>query len=242
MTRTGSARDNSLTDKGFQRLLDACERSTRPLLDKFLVLVMGILGLRKGEVAHMKEGWVDFDKGVIQIPGHEPCNCSRCKNQAKQMTNHRDISFKEALKKYWRPKTEAAKRGIYFKNRHEVKEVIEKVMSKHGECPIGMNGINRRISKLAEMADLEDVYPHALRATAAMKYAYDRFNVFQLMAIMGWADMKAALKYIRASGAGAKKAMKETYPDNPEPAGLDGSPRVFGPTEFVRKLHEKALI
>lgn len=242
MTRTGSSKDDALSEEEFQKLLNACEQSTRSVLDKFLVLVMGVLGLRNGETAHMKADWVDFEKGVIQIPAHEPCNCSRCKGQAKQMTNHRDISFKEALAKYWRPKSDAGKRGVYFKNRPEVAEVIKKIMSKHGECPIGTSMINRRISKLAETADLEDVYPHALRATAAMRYAYDGLNIFQLMTIMGWADMQVALKYIRASGAGARKALEETYGDGSVRSDLKGFSRFFGLTKLARTLQVRGLI
>lgn len=43
---------------------------------------MGRLGLRIAELQHLREEWIDWDRGVLQIPERDPCACGRCWLQA----------------------------------------------------------------------------------------------------------------------------------------------------------------
>ena len=92
------SKENALERDEFEELVKACDKSLFPQQNRFLVLVMGRLGLRAAEVAHMKESWLVKPKKMIRIPEHEPCDCSSCKAQAKQRAEvNDDISFKEAM-------------------------------------------------------------------------------------------------------------------------------------------------
>jgi len=46
--------------KDFRLLMNACKQSDEMIVNKFLILMMGMLGLRIGEIIHMKRTWVDF--------------------------------------------------------------------------------------------------------------------------------------------------------------------------------------
>ena len=99
------SKEDSLEEDEFEKLVEACDKSLFPKQNRFLVLVMGRLGLRAAEVAHMKESWLVKPRKMIRIPEHEPCDCSSCRAQAKQRAEvNDDISFKEAMKMQWRVK------------------------------------------------------------------------------------------------------------------------------------------
>ena len=52
------SKENALERDEFEELVEACDKSLFPRQNRFLVLVMGRLGLRAAEVAHMKSlGW-----------------------------------------------------------------------------------------------------------------------------------------------------------------------------------------
>lgn len=190
---TRSSKDNALNEKNFQKLLEACKRTEHTTQNKFIVLAAGRLGLRKAEIGHMKKEWVDFEKEMIRIPSHEPCHCGYCKEQAKQMVqNNDDLSFEGALEKYWRPKTEAAARTVPYHFDRETAGVIEKTMNEHGGLPLKTKSLSGRLNKITDIAGIEDLYLHALRATAAKKFAYEGLNAPSLMTIMGWRAKRTA--------------------------------------------------
>ncbi|KXB07950.1 hypothetical protein AKJ58_01410, partial [candidate division MSBL1 archaeon SCGC-AAA385D11] len=82
---TRSARDDAPTDDEFGRMLEACKRTDHPLESRFLLQTLGPPGgMRVAEVLHMKEGWIDWNEGIIKIPGHEPCDCSYCQERARK--------------------------------------------------------------------------------------------------------------------------------------------------------------
>lgn len=211
---TRSAKDDALNEEEFQKLLDACDRIEHTTQNKFIVLVAGRLGLRKAEIGHMTKEWVDFEEEMIHIPNSEPCDCGYCREQAKQMMQYNDLSFEKALNRFWSPKTEAASRNVPFHFNRETAEIIKKTMTEYGGSPLKTNSINGRLNKIADTAGLEGVYPHALRATAAMRFAYDGLDAFSLMTIMGWKDIETAQKYIRASGSRAKASLSRIYDDD----------------------------
>ena len=57
---------------GWKRSLIACS----------VVLILGRLGLRVAELQHLREGWIDWERGEIRIPELDPCACRRCWIQA----------------------------------------------------------------------------------------------------------------------------------------------------------------
>jgi len=206
------SKEDALERDEFEELVEACDKSLFPKQNRFLVLVMGRLGLRAAEVAHMKESWLVKPKKMIRIPKHEPCDCSSCRAQAKQRAEvNDDISFKEAMEMQWRVKTENSARSVPYDLEDRIEEIVLDTMDEYGECPVGRYRINKRIDKLSKIAfgDKSRVYPHALRATAAFNYCFQEVTAFQLMTLMGWNQLQTANDYLMASGVTARKAVDE---------------------------------
>ena len=64
MKRNRKTRAESLGRKDFRLLIKTCEHSDNPVVNKFLILMPRVYGLRIGEMAHMKKTWVDFESMV----------------------------------------------------------------------------------------------------------------------------------------------------------------------------------
>ena len=92
------SRERALSDREFERLLQGIERidcDWYRLQTRFVVLVAGRLGMRAGEIAHMREDWVDFRSGMIRIPEQDHCDkgedggpCGYCRSLAKSVVSH----------------------------------------------------------------------------------------------------------------------------------------------------------
>lgn len=101
----------------FERLLEACPELPAPrgFEARFICLLGGRLGLRGGEIAHFQSTWSDWNRKLIQIPKHEPCDCGYCQRQARQKAAHTDdLTPNAALHSRWHPKPVASARSIPF--------------------------------------------------------------------------------------------------------------------------------
>jgi hypothetical protein len=88
-----NAKDDAISDREFELLLE-----TTYGMDEYygrqcrlILWLAGRLGMRRGELGHMTRDWVDFDRGVIEIPSHYPCDkgrdggiCGDCRGNAEQ--------------------------------------------------------------------------------------------------------------------------------------------------------------
>lgn len=246
--KRGSARDHMPSKEEFEKLLKACELTDHPLLYRFIVLMTGIIGMRIGEVGHIKETWVDFVREIINIPSHEPCNCDYCRNILKKTRKKRTgkkkkntKTFEEELKEYWKPKTPAGVRSIPFGFNREVKEVLQEVMTKYEECPWSPKQIERRFRYLRDLAGMPHIHAHALRAYAATNFAYAGINAATLQTIMGWDDIETAVKYIRRSGALAEKEFERVFGKKKDSLSKFASKRIFYLTDLGKKLMNRKI-
>ncbi len=110
---TRHTREDALTEREFELLLEGATQCKQSLKARFVVLVGGRLGLRAGEIAHMKDDWVDWRQHMVSIPRHESCDkgrfegevCGYCRQQAEQMLEHHDdMTLEEAEAEMWSPK------------------------------------------------------------------------------------------------------------------------------------------
>lgn len=222
--KTHHSKDDALDDVEYEKLLEGAA-SMRELYGnqgKFLILVAGRLGLRRGEIAHMSEEWIDWRRQMICIPRHEPCTdardedgpCGYCRQLAEQKVEidpERDL--RQMLEECWTPKTEAASREIYFGHEPRVAMYIERFFDEHDRWRWSSQAINRRIKRAAELApdlDPADVRPHSLRATAATKMAAQGLEMHSLMQIMGWAKPQTAEVYIARNGENTARQLDAT--------------------------------
>lgn len=213
------SREDALTDREFESLVDAAHDLDEPFESEatFILFAGGRLGLRATEITHIREPWINWQRSMIEIPQHDPCDCGYCYKQARQSVDYRpdETTFEEQFDGRWRPKTSKGARSIPFDFDDRVQAVVEAFFDDREEYPKSRVSINRRVTQLAESAgmDPDDVYPHALRATAATFHAYRGVTAAPLQALMGWAKLATAEKYIRLSGGATADALKDAHSD-----------------------------
>ena len=123
---TRHSHEDALSESEFKRLLGGAKLLKPPwnLEAMFIVFAGGRLGLRVGEIAHLRREWVSFETGLIQIPSHEPCRkgrdggiCGYCRRQARRVVANDDgddRDLDDVLDSYWNPKTPASERAVPF--------------------------------------------------------------------------------------------------------------------------------
>lgn len=115
--RTRHTHEDALTERAYEQLLEGCAELPRPrrFEARFVCLMAGRLGLRAGEITHLKKDWIDWDRKLIRIPQHEPCDCGYCRRQARHEAERSTTrSFSETLADRWHPKTINSARVIPF--------------------------------------------------------------------------------------------------------------------------------
>lgn len=210
---TRHSHEDVLNDREFERLLEACRDLPAPrgFEAPFICLLGGQLGLRAGGIAHFRTAWVDWNRKLIRIPKHEPCDCGYCQRQARQEAAHTDnLTVEAALRSRWHPKTIASARSIPFDLSLRIELCVERFARQYEGFPRSRSTVNRRVQGAAEQAQLTGrVYPHCLRATAASHHAYKGVAPVPLQALMGWSDLATAQKYIRISGTATADALRQ---------------------------------
>lgn len=212
-----SSKQDALSDDEFSELLMATDDLRDPF-DKeamFILVTGGRLGMRAGEICHFKSSWVNHNRGLIEVPGHEPCDCGYCRSCAHQSMKKSGVDEDKDFAERWKPKTDAAARSIPFDFSDRVAAVIELFFEEFDEYPHSRVSINRRVDRVAEAAGMDpgDCYPHALRATAAMYHSYRGLPPVALQSMMGWSQLSVARHYIRASGGATRDALMDVHSD-----------------------------
>lgn len=223
---TEHSSEAALTDAKFNTLVDAALELDEPFQTEvtFVLFAAGRLGMRAGEIAHIDESWVNWERSIIEIPSHDPCQegehggvCGYCKKAAEQACKYDDdLTMTEALNERWNPKTPNSARAIPFDFDKRVEAVVEAFFETFDGYQHSRASINRRVDRALGAAGLprDECWPHALRATAATHHAYRGVDVVPLQALFGWADLATARKYIRLSGGATQRALRETHADD----------------------------
>lgn len=89
---TRHSHEDVLNDREFELLLEAFGDLPAPrgFEARFICLLGGRLGLRAGETAHSRTARVDWNRKLIWIPQHDPCEWGYCQRQARQEAAHND--------------------------------------------------------------------------------------------------------------------------------------------------------
>lgn len=197
VTMTRHSREDALREEEFDRLVGACDRLDEPFDAECLwvVVAAGRLGLRAGEISHMRSEWVNWERSAIEIPGHDKCTdgqdggvCGYCRKRAEETALYNDdITFEQALERRWNPKTVNSARMVPYDFDPFVKSVVEAFWVTHDRFPASRASINRRVNRVLEESrfDRDKTYPHALRATAAIHHAYAGVEAIALMGMFG---------------------------------------------------------
>lgn len=219
---TRHSREDAISEQLFERLVDVSETLDEPYRSdcRFILFAAGRLGLRAGELCHIREDWIDWKQSIIHIPRHDPCDkgrhgmtCGYCRKRARSAVNCDDeLTLEEAVQHRWEPKTRNSARAIPFDYSDRVKREIEAYFFDRDRYETSRATVNRRVDTLLEAADLptSTCYPHSLRATAATFHAA-RLQAGPLQALFGWSKLGTAQKYVRLTGAQTQRALREAH-------------------------------
>jgi len=190
---------------------------------KFVLVTLGELGLRAGELAHISQKgsieWINFRRKEIKIPKHSPCECGYCEKQAQQKAGRTDgVTFQAELKERWKPKTEAAIRTVPFHYSDEIQMIYREFFNKYDEWPRSRVSVNRRVDRIIENSDLnrnsDTVNPQTLRACAANYHAKCGMNPEALADLMGWSNKRTALKFYQQYNDGVRSELSRCHGAN----------------------------
>ena len=63
------SRDDALDEQEFEQLLDACD--PKKPRERLVILLAGDLGMREGEIAHLRRSWINFQREQVIIPSKD---------------------------------------------------------------------------------------------------------------------------------------------------------------------------
>lgn len=222
---TRHSHEDALSEAEYQTLFEASDELHEPFRRecRFILVACGRLGLRAGELCHLDESWVNWQKSQIQIPRYDPCDggrnggvCGYCKDRArKAAAKDDDLTIEEAYQQRWGPKTSNSARAIPFDFSEEIRDAVVAFFFYEDAFEPSRSAVNRRVDRVLERAgwSTERTYPHALRATAASWHAYRGLAAPALQSLFGWSDLTTAMKYIRLSGGATQEALYEAHSD-----------------------------
>lgn len=222
---TRHSREDAISDRQFDDLYKAADEMKDPYrLDcLFVLIVAGRLGLRAGELCHVTEDWLNWERQQIEIPRFDPCTkgrggdvCGYCRDRAKKSAYaFEDKTVDEALEERWNPKTENGSRAVPFGYDRRVQDVLTEYFMFRDRYDRSRSSVNRRVDRMLDAADYPQstTFPHALRATAAIYHCTRGLNTAALQSLMGWAELSTAQKYVRLSGEQTRRALMDAHGD-----------------------------
>jgi len=175
-----SSKEDVLNPQQLDNLFMVCNR----LVDKLIVCTLAFGGLRVSELCHMRRDWLNFDENTITIPLRQYCDCWECQHKT------------EDRKGIWRPKTKKGAREILI---HPLlPPVLTEFFATRDSIGLTRQRVWQRLKKLARQAGiLHNVYPHALRATAATILAHEKISAPALQYVLGWSRLSSAEEYVQ---------------------------------------------
>ncbi|MFC7029290.1 tyrosine-type recombinase/integrase [Halomicroarcula sp. GCM10025324] len=216
-------RENALTERDFERLVKATHRienSRIGLEARAVILIGGRLGLRPGELTHLSAEWFDWQRQMIRIPNHHPCEkgqdgglCGYCRQAVSQQSDSAD-EYATLREVYWQPKTAAAARAVPFNFSSRVHVALEYLDDEHGGWPYSFSTLQRRLDNALNHAPKlspSATSPHGLRATAASYHAGRGLDMAALRAMFGWKDLETARQYLNVDGAMTRRALSSIH-------------------------------
>jgi site-specific recombinase XerD len=189
---------HALEDHEIDELLEVAEGHT----ERTELTVRGLLrtGMRASEFAHLRDHWLLPNKEVprIQVPSHEPCDCSDCKMKARQAGDTDDLEPK--IREWWKPKSEAGARQVPVVH-DRAWEMLEDFVGRHGGINVGRGAIWSRVEKLNDDLDLDEpLTPHILRHTYGTWMVRNGVGIETLQRVLGHANIQNTQVYLHLTG------------------------------------------
>jgi integrase len=217
------SKEDALSEREFELLVEGARQidGYRRTEAEFIIFVAGRLGLRRGELTHLRDDWIDQREKLVRIPAHQECRkgedggmCGHCRQLIRQCSRVNDLPVEEVAENWWRPKTEAAVRGVPYDWSPRTELAIERFTDGFDSFERSSTAVSRRVKRAAELApqlNPEDVYPHCLRATAATFQVGRGLGVNALTSMMGWSNLATAQVYVSNSDENTRRAVRAAH-------------------------------
>ncbi|MEZ3115314.1 CheF family chemotaxis protein [Halobaculum sp. MBLA0147] len=215
------------------------------------VLLGGRLGLSLDEQAHLHDGWVDWDRGLLRVPESEPCACAACCRTARRRAEGREQSALATLyETCWQ--SPHGGRTVSFGWSRRLSAAVTAHVDRRREdeaapaWSAGGDDHSRRVllaaaAEAAPALDPDGVGPDRLRATAARVFAAAGVSAEDLAALLG-VERAVAERVVRRYGDGAATRLAAAVEGTDAAAsvssgGLSASewPLVVDPTPFANE-------
>lgn len=222
----------------------ALETASDRLVACAVVVLTGRLGLRPGELLHLHEGWIDWERGEVQVPAHDPCACELCWESARVAQRRGDPRplAEIVAEDRWR----GTARTVPFGWSRRLTGVLATTIDARDYLDRSAEQLRTLLARSAELAT--DVDPaalngHSLRASAATCFADAGLDAQTLAQTAGLrlesaaalaaeaADgTRAPLADVVREGAAPDAAVAEAYPLVATHERLDAEP--VDPADF----------
>jgi len=180
-----------------------------------VILLAGRLGLRASEIQHLHEGWINWERGTIRVPAHDPCFCKWCIESARgKIASKRGVDKKDidrddpdvleyVYENQYQPKPGASARVVPFGWSERITAWLLHYFKNNEYIDVSQQQLRNDVRKAAEFAegiDQSNLTLHPLRATAATFNADAGLLAKPLRDLMGWSGRAQANRYVRGSG------------------------------------------
>jgi len=198
-----------------EQLLDVAGRAS--FRKELTVRTLLETGLRANELAHIKPHWLleDREPPAIQVPAHEPCDCSECMGRAEHNLkrwceaeteddeNRPEVGsdeyhelLEERKNEMWHPKSGSGARKAPVHNEW-VWDGLSEHVEEHDGFSAGRTGIWSRVNALDDEMDLQKpLSPHVLRHTFGTEMVRGDIGISELKELMGHASIESTQAYL----------------------------------------------
>lgn len=212
-----SGRSDGLSEE--QALLMACEKSRAPWLRDAIELLIET-AMRRGELAALQWGWIDFDERLIRLPA-EVTKTSTAR-EIPMTRRAKEILWRMAPRELWLPASSPERRAA----------CAAPVIPADGDY------MYRCFKEACRSVGIEDLRLHDLRHEAASRFGEMRLTTREIMAITGHKTHQMVVRYTHLSGAHMRDVLDRLAEQRPQPAPslpANDDPPIDGEEDSVRE-------
>lgn len=184
-----------------------------------VTLLSGRLGLRPGEIQHLHEGWIDWDRGELQIPDRDPCACELCWQTARNAQRAGDGRRLNQIITETMWTSPGGSRTIPFAWSNRLTAALA-TLCEEEYLDVSVESIAQLITASAELAkgiDAEAIDFRTLRASGASFFADTGFPAHRVAGLLGESS-SVAREFTRREGGDAREQLFRLFGTSPEEA------------------------
>ena len=202
-----------------------------------VTLLSGRLGLRPGEIQHLHEGWIDWDRGELRIPDRDPCACDLCWQTARNAQRAGDGRRLNQIITETMWTSPGGGRTIPFAWSNRLTAALATVCEEE-YLDVSVEAIAQLITASAELAkglDADAIDFRTLRATGASFFADTGFPAHRVAGLIGESP-GVAREFTRREGGDAREQLFRLFGASPEEAAPEETyPLLTDPDPFEQE-------